>query len=172
MDSFTDTEQLIVFGQNIRKSRKRKNLTIIRLAELSGYDRLCLSKLEYGNQNIRYSSAQNLAKALDVPFPALFSRNFLNEQANNQFSYSGSYTEDDFMLVFIENFRRELQTKRLTQMRVYIDSGLPEATISRILKGKDRNPTLCTLCKMAAVTNRDLSFLFSRTIFSKETEGN
>lgn len=166
----TCCESVIVFGQNIRRARERKNLRICQLASLSGYDRLCLSRLEYGSQNIQYGSALDLAKALDTPFPPLFSRNYLNEQANNRFSYSGGYSEDDFLLVYTENIRRELQMRGINQTRIYINCGVPESVVSRIMKGKDKNPTIQTLCKMATVTNRDLNYLFSRTTNITEME--
>ena len=172
-NAFSDNtycEYVVVFGQNIRRAREKKNLRICQLASLSGYDRLCLSRLEYGTQNIQYRSALDLAKALNTPYPDLFSRNYLNEQDNDRFNYSCGYSEDDFLLVYAENIRRELRMYGINQTRIYIESGVPESVISRIMNGKDKNPTIQTLCKIAAVTNRDLNYLFSRTTNITEAE--
>ena len=72
---FNPTEIQLVFGSNIRKSREMQGYTLSDLATSIGYDRGCLSALEYGEQNIEYNTALNLARKLNVPFPALFSRN-------------------------------------------------------------------------------------------------
>ena len=72
---FNVKDILLVFGANIRRAREMQGLGIAELAASIDYDRGCLSSLEYGEQNIEYSTALNLARKLNVPFPALFSRN-------------------------------------------------------------------------------------------------
>lgn len=154
---------VIVFGQNVRRARVQRNMSIIQLATLSDYDRGCLSKLEYGAQNIRYKTAYALSRALNVPLPILFSRHFSIEMSTEQNSRLTGFSEDDFLLVFVENIKRELHSRNLAQNRIYINKGLNESIISRILRGKETNPTICTLETMAVITNRDLAYLFSRT---------
>ena len=61
---FDPSEILLVFGSNIRKSREMKGYTISDLATSINYDRNCLSALEYGEQNIEYLTALNLARKL------------------------------------------------------------------------------------------------------------
>lgn len=154
-------EALIVFGRNIRIARERKGMTLSRLAKSAGYDRLCLSRLECGAQNITYAAAVALAKALDAPFPLLFSRNYA-------FAPYGAFAEDDFLLVFSENFKRELAKQGLSQFQVYMACGLSESAVSRMIHGKLSNPTLTTLSRMAAAVNADLSVLFRRSFLNTE----
>ena len=71
-------EGCIVFGQNIKNAREKQNITKQKLAESIGYDRNSLSKLERGEKNVQYKTAVRLAEALDVPFPKLFSRNYVD----------------------------------------------------------------------------------------------
>ena len=108
---FNPTDILLVFGSNIRKSREMQGYTISDLAVSIGYDRSCLSALEYGEQNIEYNTALSLARKLNVPFPALFSRNYLNSLAGDNNDFSGTFKEDDYLLIFIENLKREMQHK-------------------------------------------------------------
>lgn len=149
-------EVLLVFGQNIKKAREKQDLSIRELANRIGYDRNCLSLLEYGEQNITYETAVRLAKELNTPFPALFSRNYLL----NDEDY---FCEDDFLMVFIENLKRELKQKNIMQLQVYIECGVPEAVISRVLNGKTDNPTIGTLCKIATgITDGNMTRVFSK----------
>ena len=157
-------EALIVFGHNIRMTRERKGFTLNKLAKRANYDRLCLSRLEYGTQNITYRTAINLAKALDVPFPFLFSRNYSLVE-NDKFLI---YTDDDYLLVFIENLKRELAKKNLGQFHIYMESGLSESVASRIINGKEINPTIITLERMASAINAGLFILFQRNTYESE----
>ena len=102
---FNPTEILLIFGSNIRKSREMQGYTISDLAASIEYDRGCLSALEYGEQNIEYNTALKLAQKLNVPFPDLFSRNYLNKLAKAKNGFLRTYKEDDYLLVFIENFK-------------------------------------------------------------------
>jgi transcriptional regulator with XRE-family HTH domain len=74
-----------------------------------------------------------------------------------------SFSDDDFLLVFIENLRRELKKRGFNQLHIYVDSGVAESVVSRIMQGKDKNPRIQTLCKMAASINIEISSLFLRT---------
>ena len=151
-----EKEILLVFGQNVKKARQKQNLDIRELASRAKYDRNCLSQLEYGEHNITYKTAVKLAKELNTSFPALFSRNYLTNSGDE-------FCEDDFLMVFIENLKRELELKGMMQVQIYIGCGVQESVISRILSGKTDNPTLDTLCKIATgVTDGDMTRLFSR----------
>ena len=150
------SESILIFGQNIRKTRERINLDIRELAEKAAYDRNDLSRLEYGEQNISYKTAVNLAKTLNVPFQQLFSRNFT---VNNK----EEFCEDDFLMIYIENVKRELKKRGMTQAHIYVECGIQEAMVSRLFTGKNMNPTINTLGLIAsAVSDGDLKKLFSR----------
>jgi transcriptional regulator with XRE-family HTH domain len=161
-DKFNVSDTLIVFGTNIRKVREMRNLTISELADRAKYYRGCLSSVEYGEQNLRYEKAVGLARALDVSFPALFSRNFINDVANENCNFSGSFQEDKFLLIFVENYKRELMDKNLKQINVHNATGQDRVVINRILKQKNGNPTIRTLAALASVTGSELYSLFSR----------
>lgn len=159
---FNPTEILLVFGANIRKSRDMQGYTISDLALSIGYDRGCLSALEYGEQNIEYNTALNLARKLNVSFPALFSRNYLNNFANDKNDCSGTFKEDDYLLVFIENIKREMQRKQIKQIEIYGATDIQTAMISRIIHHKALNPTLKTLYSMAYTVDNEMYNLFTR----------
>lgn len=159
---FNPTDILLVFGSNIKKSRELQGLSISDLAEAINYDRGCLSALEYGEQNIEYTTAINLARKLNVPFPSLFSRNYLNNQASDQIDFSGNYTDDDFLLVYIENFQRICKSRQIKQIEVYGATDVQTAMISRIVNRKSLNPTIRTLYAMAYTIDTEMYSLFLR----------
>ena len=49
--------------------------------------------------------------------------------------------------VFVDNLRRALYERRMTQLDLVRRSGVPRATLSNILRGRDFKVT--TLCKLA-----------------------
>ncbi len=159
-------DTLLILGQNIKKARDKQNVSIKALASGIAYDRICLSRLECGEQNVSYLTVVNIASALNVSFPALFSRNYSNDSVEE-------FRKDDFLLVFIENIRRELRANGITQTRIYIESGIQESVISRILNGKTENPTIKTLALIASVvSDEELSRLFTRKLARSEMEIN
>lgn len=155
------SESILIFGQNIKRIRERSNLDICELAEKIDYDRNDLSRLEYGEQNISYKTAVDFAKKLNVPFQMLFSRNFaVNDKEK--------FCEDNFLMIYIENIKRELKAKGMTQAHIYVECGINESTVSRLLTGKKANPRINTLALIAsAVADGDLKKLFSRSCDKK-----
>lgn len=166
---FNPAEILLVFGSNIRKTREMQGYTISDLAASIEYDRGCLSALEYGEQNIEYTTALNLARKLNVPFPALFSRNYLNDLANDKNDFSGNYKEDDYLLVFVENFKRDMKSKQLKQIEIYGATDTQTAMVSRIINRKALNPTIKTLYAMSYTVGTEMYNLFLRNT-REETE--
>ena len=165
---FNPKEILLVFGSNVRRARVMQGLGISELATSIGYDRGCLSSLEYGEQNIEYITALNIARELDVSFPALFSRNYRNDLANAVTSFSGNFTEDDFLLIFIENFQRIMKSKQIKQIEIYGATDVQTAMISRIVNRKALNPTIKTLYAMAYTADVEMYNLFLRTVTKEE----
>lgn len=150
------SESVLIFGQNIKRTRERINLDICELAKRTAYDRNDLSRLEYGEQNISYKTAINLARALNVPFQQLFSRNYVVNDKDK-------YCEDEFLQIYIENIKRELKARGMTQAHIYVECGIHESTVSRIFTGKNVNPTINTLALISSVVaGGDLKKLFSR----------
>ena len=154
---------LIVFGQNIKKVREAKGIKIKEVAQLAGYDRECLSRLEYGEQNIKVQTAIKLARALNISFPALFSRNFMDgNRENPEIQIQNPFVADDFLKIFVENFQKILRSNGQTQMTIVEVTGVSNTTVSKIVTGKYKNPTLETLNAMAYTTKTDLYSLFAR----------
>lgn len=165
---FNPKDILLVFGANIRKAREMQGLGIAELAASIEYDRGCLSSLEYGEQNIEYITALNLARKLNTPFHALFSRNYLNASVNENVGLSGTFTEDDYLLVFIENFQRAMKWKQLKQIEIYSATDVQTAMVSRIINRKSLNPTISTLYAMAYTVDVEMYSLFSRNTIKEE----
>ena len=165
---FNPTDILLVFGSNIRKSREMQGYTISDLAVSIGYDRSCLSALEYGEQNIEYNTALSLARKLNVPFPALFSRNYLSDLGYNSLNFSGNFIEDDYLLVFIENFQKIMKSKQLRQIEIYGATDIQPALISRLVNRKALNPTIKTLYAMAYTIDVEMYNLFLRSSIKED----
>lgn len=164
MDSeFDPKDILLVFGANIRKTREMQGLGIAELAASINYDRGCLSSLEYGEQNIEYTTALNLARKLNAPFPALFSRNYLSNLANKSSSTLRTFIEDDYLLVFVENIKSVMKSKQLKQIEIYGATDIQTAMVSRIIHRKAQNPTLKTLYAIAYTVDTEMYSLFLRT---------
>ena len=158
-------EGCIVFGQNIKNAREKQNITKQKLAERIGYDRNSLSKLERGEKNVQYKTAVRLAEALDVPFPKLFSRNYVDgrdRQAEKSLSMPEHFVQDDYLMVYIENIRFKYLSQSLTQQDLASDSGLTKALVNMILHKENKNPTIDTLYKMAKAAGGSLEEMFSR----------
>ena len=114
MKNLDNTHDILkIFGKNIRFYRKKYNMNIKELSSKISYDRGCLSKVECGEHNIRYKTVLKLAKELNISFPSLFSSDCL-EKRKEEFSF------DNFLGVFIDNIKKELRYKRMTQSRIYI----------------------------------------------------
>lgn len=160
---FNSKSVLIVFGKNIKKARLAKGFKIKEMVISSCYDRGCLSRLEYGEQNIKIQTAIKIAKALNISFPALFSRNFMDgDKEHPELQIRNVFTDDDFIKIFAENFNKALRKNSGTQMTVVETTGVPNATVSKIVRGKYTNPTLVTLNRMAYAARTDLYSLFVR----------
>ena len=162
-DDFSADSILLVFGANIKKARERKSLTKKALANQAKYDRGSLRKLEKGEMNIELVTAVKLAKTLDVSFPALFSRNFMENVPDSEIDFSGKYQDDDYLLVFREKFMKQLQRYTMHQVSVTDISELNEQMVSRLVNGAIKNPTLKTLYALAYAVNTEMYILFSRT---------
>ena len=55
-----------IFGKNVAYWRKKRGLTQTELADKSGLNRVYISTVETGNQNITVSGMETFAKALNV----------------------------------------------------------------------------------------------------------
>jgi transcriptional regulator with XRE-family HTH domain len=67
-----EQEFIINFGANLRKLRIRKNLSMEQLAYTSNMEYSQISRIERGIINTKISTANSLAKSLEVPIQDLF----------------------------------------------------------------------------------------------------
>ena len=67
-----DTVFIIQFGVNLREIRTRKKMSIETLAGISGIDYTTLSRIERGINIAKISTANELAKSLEIPVKDLF----------------------------------------------------------------------------------------------------
>jgi transcriptional regulator with XRE-family HTH domain len=57
---------LEVFGQNVQKYRKEKQISQEKLAELAGVHRTYIGMIERAEKNITLRNMEKIAKALDI----------------------------------------------------------------------------------------------------------
>ncbi|EEA85489.1 helix-turn-helix transcriptional regulator [Peptacetobacter hiranonis] len=146
---------LLIIGNNISIERKRQGLSKIKLVEKAEYYRVGLSRLEKGEQDIQLKTLLRISKALNVNPANLCTRSFERERSG--------YFEDDYLLIFADNIRNRL--KKLNRLELSISSkgyGIDQTTISRILKGKIKNPRISTMNELAYAVSSDLSVLLKR----------
>lgn len=147
-------ESVFIFGQNIKKARERKNITIIELAQKAGYNRFDLSTLESGGHDLSLKTAIDIAKALDRDFPLLLSRNF---KVNGE----DHFIENDYLSLFVENVRFILKAKNKFQYSISSLTGIEPENINRVLK-KRVVPKVGTLERIAGAFETELIELFIR----------
>lgn len=150
---------ILIFGENIRISRNKRGLTITALSKKSSYNRESLSSLEKGQlSDISFKHSLSLAKALDIDYPVLFSRNF-----NSTIETLPLYLDDNFLSIYITNVKTELARNGLYQKAIYPRVNIEESTVSRIFQGSTTNPRLSTLVRIAEAINvHDIQQLLKR----------
>lgn len=67
-----NTEFLIAFGKNLKKLRLEKGITQEKLAFSIGVEISQISRIERGILNTSISTAEAIAKAMDIPVKDLF----------------------------------------------------------------------------------------------------
>ena len=145
---------ITIFGQNVRRAREKKKMTIQKLSDISGYNRYDLSTLENGEHDVLLSTAISLAKALDEDFPLMLSRNYDAE--------SGRYfIDNDYLAIFCENVHYKLNNKNMYQYALSSTTGIDSGNLSRIMK-KEVTPKLGTLERIAGALKTDMDVLFTR----------
>lgn len=122
-----------IFGRNLYTLIQKRNWSMRRAADEIGYGRNDFSGIINGTKNFQLKTAVKIAKFFDVSLFLMFSRQFDVKEYRERFLF----IETDYMNVFVENFNR----KSLKRSRVELDA----ATLSKILNGKYKNPTIKTL---------------------------
>lgn len=148
-----------VLGENIGRIMNLKNITQEELKKKSGISRPTISKvLEMDvieSRSVKISTIIELAKALNVDFPSLFSR-----RTNEQLINGDKYLEDDYVSVFVQNVKRKNMGKK--QKLLSTEPGVKESTISALFNSKINDPYLSSLQSIAEVLDISLESLFKR----------
>lgn len=63
---------LLLFGQNVQKYRKERELSQEKLAELAGVHRTYIGMIERAEKNITLCNIERIAKALNVEIRDMF----------------------------------------------------------------------------------------------------
>ncbi len=72
MQNLKNPDLLLAFGKNLRKLRKKKNLSMKHLADLTNVEYSQIARIEGGAINTTITTAHAIAKALEIPFNKLF----------------------------------------------------------------------------------------------------
>lgn len=150
-----DSDVLKIFGENIRSVRTANRLTIIELAKAARCSRDGLSLIENGERDSNYSIAIRIARALNISFPDLVTRNFDSKKGIE-------FVDDDFILIFAENLSNQLKVLGMSQYQLSQETGISESNISKILNGKNTNPKLTTLDLLSKAVQIGLDCLLKR----------
>jgi transcriptional regulator with XRE-family HTH domain len=158
MKGVIDLDELIkkeieVFGRNIRRARENKNKSLLWLSEKAVYNRNSLSTLEEGEHDLLLSTAISIARALDIDFAELLSRNC--DFDNSKFQDENIYS------IFSSNVKRKMNHRTQSYFHSIINIEAPN--VNRIINMKIKDPKLGTLLKLAKVLEENnIKSMFKR----------
>jgi transcriptional regulator with XRE-family HTH domain len=72
VQNLKNPELLLAFGKNLRKLRKKKNLSMKHLADLTNVEYSQIARIERGVINTTITSAHAISKALEISLNKLF----------------------------------------------------------------------------------------------------
>ena len=70
-----NTEISLIIGENLKRLRLERNLSLGQLSGQSGVSKVMLSQIEKGTSNPSINTIWKIADALQVPYTALLDRN-------------------------------------------------------------------------------------------------
>lgn len=143
-----------IFGTNLQSVRNEKNLTIGQFSKLIDYNRNSLSKLEYGEQNIRLNTMINIAKNINHDLSMLLSRNFIDNEEYRNVPY---IKETNYFENFISRSNQIITSEEISKANLFSEY---REQISRILSGHNSNPTIKSLEYIANSLDVNLDELF------------
>ncbi len=150
-----------VFGENIRAIREKKNLSLLQLEDISKYDNNLITLLENGEKDITLNTAVRIAKALDVYFPYMLSRNFKVVIETMDIETIPKFVDDNYQLVFTDNVKRHLMQNSLSKMYLANIAELEPTTLRSLFAGR-KVPLFLTIEKISNAISTDVSELFIR----------
>lgn len=126
-----------IFGHNLQILINQRNWSIKQAAEEIGYDRNDLSKILVGSKNFTLETAIKFSRFFNISLFLLFCRLFNSEKYRTSFPF----VDTQYMCVIRKNF----QLLSAKQAAIDMDS----STVSHIMHGRRKNPTINTLYKIA-----------------------
>ena len=146
-----------IVSENIGKLMVLKGLSQQDLAELTDLSRNTINKIASTrrNSNPKISTLIKVARALDVDFPQIFTR-----EMNTEKSFDTKMNLNRYMNVFIQNTEFYMRGKK--QKLLSSEPGVQESTISEILRGRISDPKITTLYYVSEQINVRLDYLFIR----------
>lgn len=150
-------EAMTIFGENLSILIGQRNWTVQYAARELEYGRNDLSAVINGAQNIQLKTVVRFARYFNTAVFLMFSRQFDNEEFRRKFPF----VEADYMNVFCENFQRHSLQRSIIE--------LDAATVSKILNGKYKNPTIKTLHIICLDSGIQLSEML-KTIQERQVE--
>ena len=147
---------LITIGNNVSTIRKYRALSKAELAKNIQYDRQDLLQLETGQQDFYISTLVKIAESMDISLISIFSRDFDAAKAD-------PFVIDDFMGIYCENIRNQIKKRHLTEYGLALKAEIDQTTLSRILKGKIKNPRISTMYYIANNLDTSVEELLTRT---------
>lgn len=118
------------------------------------YDRIRLSKLFVGEQNIKLSTAKRIASKTGYSLSALLNISFREDA---EYRKKELYKENDFMKLFLYFVKEKMKEKEITQADICDCSGMDKATLSRILSNQEMDLTLKTMEKITHALGYELN---------------
>ena len=144
-------DELKIFGENLFTLICQKNWTVKRAASELDYGRNDLSAIINGTKNFQLKTAVRFAERLNVSLSLMFSRQFDNEIYRTRFIY----VDASYIDVFCENLRAYSFKRTIIE--------LDSSTMSKIMNGRYRNPTIKTLSVISSDVGIPLAELLKTT---------
>lgn len=141
-------------GDNLQFICGKEGLSNRDFASKLNYDRIRLSKLFLGEQNVKLSTAKKMARATGYSLPALLNISFREDP---EYRKKEPYRENDFMKLFVYFVKEKMKEEEMTQADICCYSGMDKAALSRILSNQEMDPTLKTMEKITHALGYELN---------------
>ena len=146
-DRATIAEQILVFGGNLRKARRRAGLTQAQLSVSAPLDRAAISRLECGERAPDMPTLLRLCRALDVTPTDLLRGVGTGNSARGTTRHRDGGPENPAAM-FGANLKWARGRAGISQERLALDAKVDRAAIS-VYENGGRQPNLRTVLKLA-----------------------
>lgn len=161
MKKKSTSNALINLGTNLQFICSRDCTSNKDFALKLNYDRILLSKLFIGTQNIKLSTANKIAYKTGYSLSALLSNSFKDDP---KYRERELYIEIDTLELFLNFINEKMKENRVSQASICYYSGIDKAALSRLLSRNNINPTLKTMEKITQALGYELNIAFKEVI--------